>query len=562
MFAPIRRWILTGFAFVALATLSSPMLQAQDAQLATADTDDDEIVVIGQDGKVYGLVYSQAPGKDPELLVGFSSPDAGWTNVATGDFNGDGDDEIVATGGTLVKVFDPGGSATPASFTTAGDSPNPWTQVATGDVNNDGRDEIILLRAEGSGGNVTIYSPTNSTATTWVKRDDVDFLTNWRDVAVGDIEGNGKADLVLIYYQNPNHLLELREGDGPEDLVKDDQDASSFATDQEWFDVVAGQIQAGGRTEWVGTRSKSNSALVQYWTGSQITTLNSANFSPAFSKLAVGDIYGDGDEEVVGLRNVNSGTGVQVWNPAGTQYTFVLGEAIGTGWLGLAVGNVDKEVSTETKPYHEIILVKPNLIRIYTVAQANNTFQDFSGSYLGPVAVGNLNIVGQKPFELSETSITRFEAIGAPTIQSEDFTVDGESAPGTPYKWQMTVIPTYSWSALQAALAADPNLEVNITDTGLTYSSSSLGAQSVPAVDWLQLLYNGQTAVNGSSITGSTPATVTADFIEGKLNNVNTYEATILIDLGPNVEDRFKTIDVTAIMVNQVFRTRVPLILR
>ena len=36
-----------------------------------------------------------------------SGTETGFTVVAGGDFNGDGDDELVAARGSIVKVFDP-----------------------------------------------------------------------------------------------------------------------------------------------------------------------------------------------------------------------------------------------------------------------------------------------------------------------------------------------------------------------------------------------------------------------------------------------------------------------
>ncbi|MFQ5613821.1 MAG: FG-GAP repeat domain-containing protein [Anaerolineae bacterium] len=564
MLARLIRWVLTWGTIIALSGLGASSLLAQGGLLVTADTDDDEIVVIGQDGKVYGLVYSHELNKDPELLVGFISSDAGWTDVATGDFNGDGDHEIVAIGSTLVKVFDPGGSTTAASFTSSSGSSEAWTQVTTGDTNNDGQDEIILLRPDGSGGNVTIFSPTNSTATAWTTLENVDFLTNWRDVAVADFEGNSNDDLLLLFFQSPNNLVELREGDAPQNLLDSNQNASSLTTDQEWFDIVAGQIVAGGRAEWAATRSKADTLLAQQWTGTAISTVGSINYATPFEKLALGDVYGDGDKEVIGLRNISNDTGVQVWNPAGPQYAFVLGESIGTGWLGVAAGNVDKDSqqTSESKPYEEIILVKSNLIRIYTVAQANNTFFDFSGSYLGPVAVGNLGIEGQEPFNVSVTTITRVAAISDTIIPAENFTIRGESASQTPINWQAVVIPAYSWPSLQNAIAKDPAIELTITPNGLRYQGQ-LGPQSIPAVDWVKLTYSGQSASGGGAITGTTPSTVTTEFITNtSLMTVGTYNATILIDSGPDSSDRFKTIDVVANIFAQVDRQYIPILLK
>jgi hypothetical protein len=529
MLVRMKWWILAWTLVAVLMILSGPVLLAQDGITAKADTNDDEIVVIGQDGKVYGLVF-----KPNELAVAFTSPDSGWTKVATGDFNGDGDHEIVAIGGTTVKVYDPGGSATPASFSATGPAGLSWRQVTTGDIDGDGQDEVVLIRdnnTDNRRGNVTIYSPTNAQATTWTQLSDEDFLTNWRDVAVGDIENNDKDDLALIFYQDPYNVFELREGLEPQKLLDNDPDATLTTLDQEWFDIVVGQIKAGGREEWAVTRSKGDTLLAQEWTGEIMSTFADKNFSPPFTQLALGDIYGDGDDEVVGLRHVTSGTGVQVWNPAGTQYTYVFGASIGTGWLGLAVGDVDSEISEGTRIYDEIILVKQDRIRIYLQAQDNTTFVEFSGTYQGAVATGNLNIEDIEPVALSATELNALEAVGNPLVPL-DFTIQGETAPDTAINWQATI-------------------------------------QSVPpgaTVDWLKLtnLDTGNSIIGGGILTGMTPSTVRAEFITAStpLSSVGHYQATITLDLGPGINPQIRTIPVNVWIVAEVTRQYLPIAAR
>jgi hypothetical protein len=66
------------------------------AQGANDDISDDEVVFIDGAGFVRVLDIYQKPGSP---AVEFTSPDSDWESVALGDFNGDGDMEIVAVGG-------------------------------------------------------------------------------------------------------------------------------------------------------------------------------------------------------------------------------------------------------------------------------------------------------------------------------------------------------------------------------------------------------------------------------------------------------------------------------
>jgi len=77
-----------------------------------------------------------------------------WTDVAAGDFDGDGADEIAAirntkaTWGNLgypIVVFDPGsGGQMTWSNTLSG---SPWSRITAGDFDGDGNEEIAAIRS-------------------------------------------------------------------------------------------------------------------------------------------------------------------------------------------------------------------------------------------------------------------------------------------------------------------------------------------------------------------------------------------------------------------------------
>ena len=73
-----------------------------------ARNDDDEIVYIDSQGFIRALDPNQSSGQP---LVTWVSPTGGWRSVALGDFNADGDDEIVAISldesGNRLIIYDP-----------------------------------------------------------------------------------------------------------------------------------------------------------------------------------------------------------------------------------------------------------------------------------------------------------------------------------------------------------------------------------------------------------------------------------------------------------------------
>ena len=91
----------------------------------------------------------------------------GPINMATGDFDGDGNDELVvsrASGATLVKIYDLlGGGVAGAmleKFSPFG-LPTRGASVGTGDIDNDGRDELIVGAGPGGTPTVKIYNDAN-----------------------------------------------------------------------------------------------------------------------------------------------------------------------------------------------------------------------------------------------------------------------------------------------------------------------------------------------------------------------------------------------------------------
>lgn len=140
---------------VLLVVLAAPLgvIWAEGPILQTQFTNtlDDEIVLI-RDNKI--LIYDPYPLDGTSISWSVQGA-YNWRDVAAGDFNGDGDDEIAVINydnsspyERVLQIYDPVSGPEPP-FTLA---PAPreesldwlWWHVATGDVDADGRDEIVL----------------------------------------------------------------------------------------------------------------------------------------------------------------------------------------------------------------------------------------------------------------------------------------------------------------------------------------------------------------------------------------------------------------------------------
>ena len=138
-----------------------------------------------------------------------------WQVVATGDFNGDGRDDIAwrRSDGTFTDWLAGGNGSFTSNDVNAWrtDIPNSWRIAGTGDFNGDDRDDLVWLRADGA-------------FTTWLAKPNGGFVSNdanswaiipnsWQIVETGDYNGDGRDD---ILWRNSNGALTnwLAHGNG------------------------------------------------------------------------------------------------------------------------------------------------------------------------------------------------------------------------------------------------------------------------------------------------------------------------------------------------------------
>ncbi|MDD4996194.1 MAG: S8 family serine peptidase [Patescibacteria group bacterium] len=121
----------------------------------------------------------------------------GGVNVAAGDVDGDGRDEIIAgagaSGGPHIRVFDLYGQPK-GGFFAFHESFRGGVNVAAGDVDGDGRDEIITGIGKGGLPQVKIFDLTGN-----LKKEIMAFHESFRggvNVAAGDVDGDGRDEII------------------------------------------------------------------------------------------------------------------------------------------------------------------------------------------------------------------------------------------------------------------------------------------------------------------------------------------------------------------------------
>ena len=453
-----------------------------DAASPTAAPLDDEIIVITSALQVRVDDPTTPTGYQPATWSSASESgwETGWTLVAGGDFNGDGDAELVAARNSVVKVFDPIVQPGRARVDFSVDFGSGWNVkfLNIGDFDGDGKDEfavIHFIQGSGNQAGLQVYDGgANATKGEWTLRDSASYGAMFDDMSVGDFNADGADDLVMVRNASGQRLLLVLNVSHQLATIAQ---GSGYCCD--WFAVAGGNLSTSTPGDEIAlTRYSANAAtasliLFKVVSGGFANLLSNPpawNFNPEFRSLSNGDLNGDGDDEVVMLRDpVNPSTSLLSVNPAGAAMNpSEFAQATGAG---SAAFRIVRTGDTDGDRKDEVVILRADRYYLYTEPDVSGRVEQTPGSFYTPGGVSNL------PFMALAN-------------------VDGPGVP--PPGPTLSVTPASLSFSLDCA-AASPVRPLSITNSG-TGSSFEWKAQAIED--------NGSAWLLIDTTSGTTPGTV------------------------------------------------------
>lgn len=234
-------------------------------------------------------------------------------SISMADFNGDGKTDIVVSKSSsgVVSVFTNASANGNITFTPQVDlatSGNTHEGSATGDLDGDGKPDFVILNSYTSP-SVSIYKNTSVGGTiSFASKIDYAADNSPYSVAIGDLDGDGKPDLAVAN-TGSNKISVYKNTSTPGTISFDARIDFTVGTNP--YGIAIGDLDGDGKPDIVITTQGTTSALSvlkNTTTGGTIsfgTPINYASMSGAFT-VSIGDLDGDGKPDLAAVNSFSN----------------------------------------------------------------------------------------------------------------------------------------------------------------------------------------------------------------------------------------------------------------
>ncbi|MFO0937549.1 MAG: SdrD B-like domain-containing protein [Gemmataceae bacterium] len=282
-------------------------------------------------------VFNYTGGFQENQFEAYESSYTGGVRVAVADVNGDGIPDIITGtekgGGPRIRVFNGANGTVLYDFFAYESSYRGGLFIAAGDINGDGKADLIVSADTGGGPRVRAFSGTDVT----VLQDFFAFDSNLRTgvrVATGDVNGDGKADIIATTGAGTVTTVSTFNGTNAA-LINTFQPFGSFSGGAY---IAAGNTSGGAKSNIIVTPDVGGGPLVATFNGETGANLTAAfaydSSSRSGVRVAAADVNGDGIADVIVAPGVGTPSQIKILNGANLTQTIDQFYAFDTTFLG------------------------------------------------------------------------------------------------------------------------------------------------------------------------------------------------------------------------------------
>ena len=335
-------------------------------------------------------VYNPDATQVKSTFLAYQESFRGGLKIASGDIDGDSRDEIITgagpDGGPHVQVFDMNGNF--MWQTMAFDERfKGGIDVAAGDVNGDGKDEIIVSQLSGGQAWIKIYKA-NGRKT--ILADFLAFASSFQGgchIAAGDVDGDGKDEIIAGAGSSGRPHIRVFDGKGN----WTGWDTFAFHEDfRGGVDLVSEDIDNDGRDEIIVAQNSFGQAWVKVYRANRKKTIVSEflAYAPNFkggTNIGAGDLDQDGKAEIITGANAGGGPHVRVFKASGQpkSISFFPYPLDFQGGVNVAIGNLQRDATNEiiTSPGRKLPEGRVDLYKYIEIDLSSQTLTYFENGH-------------------------------------------------------------------------------------------------------------------------------------------------------------------------------------